>query len=74
MKPLSVTDRQRLKELALERTATVPIGRVMFCGNRRILGFADIGELGNVFNIPKDTNTLCVSPPDYRTIKEWING
>jgi hypothetical protein len=54
---LSVTDRCRLKELELQQAGTVPAGRVMWCRGRQVLGYADIGELVNVFAIPKGANT-----------------
>ena len=75
MKPtaiISVTDRYRLKELALQSTATVTPGRVMFCRDRKVLGYADVAELANVFKIPKGANTLCVSTADYPDIREWL--
>lgn len=72
MKSLSVTDRQRLKELTLERTATVPPGKVMWCRDRKVLSFSKVDDLANVVAVPRLANRLCVSPSDYLTIKEWI--
>jgi hypothetical protein len=75
MKPaavLSVTDRQRWRELELQRTGTVTPGRVMFCRGRKVLGYADVATLGNVFFIPKSADTLCVSLEDADEIKEWL--
>jgi hypothetical protein len=75
MKPpgtLSITDRYRLKELELQQTGTVPPGRIMWCRDRQILGYGDVGELASVFNIRKGANTLCVSREDFSDIKEWL--
>jgi len=77
MKPaatLSITDRQRWRELELQRTGTVTPGRVMFCRGRKVLGYADVATLGNVFAIPKGADILCVSLEDADDIKEWLNG
>lgn len=71
-RPISVTDRYRLKELALQQVGTVPTGRVMWCRDRKVMGFADIAELANVFSIPKGANTICVSPADFADVKEWL--
>lgn len=71
-KPLSVTDRQRFRELELQQAGTVPAGRVMFCRGRKVLDYADVADLVNVFNIPKGADTMCVSPADINDIKEWL--
>lgn len=77
MKPtatLSVTDRQRWKGLELQRTGTVTPGRVMFCRGRKIMGYADVATLGDIFQIPKGADILCVSLEDADDIKAWIAG
>jgi hypothetical protein len=71
-RPISVTDRCRLKELELQQVSTVPAGRVMWCRDRKVMGFADIAGLANVFTIPKGANTICVSPADFADVKEWL--
>jgi hypothetical protein len=75
MKPaasLSVTDQYKLKQLTLTRSMAVPAGRVMFCQGRKILNYADVADLAQIFNIPKGTTEICVSGADYADIKEWI--
>ena len=69
---LSVTDRYRLKELILTKSMAVPAGRVMFCRGRKILNFADVAVLANIFQIPKGATEICVSAADHADIKEWI--
>jgi hypothetical protein len=65
-------DRTVFKELELQRTGTVTPGRVMFCRGRKILGYADVAALGNIFEIPKGADTLCVSLEDADDVKEWL--
>jgi hypothetical protein len=75
MKPvaaISVTDRYILKELALQSAGAVTPGRVMWCRDRKVLGYGDVKDLGNVFKIPKGANTLCVSSADYADVREWL--
>lgn len=75
MKPaaaISVTDRYRLKELALQSLGTIPHGRVMFCRDRKVLGYGDVADLANVFKIPKGANIICVSTADYPDVVEWL--
>lgn len=75
MKParaISVTDRTRLKELILQPTGTVPAGRVMWCRGRKVLGYAGVDDLANVFAIPKGTDTICVSQADFADVREWL--
>lgn len=75
MKPsaiISVTDRYRIKELALQSAGAVTPGRVMWCRDRKVLGYGDVADLANVFKIPKGANTLCVSSADYPDIREWL--
>lgn len=75
MKPaaaISVTDRYRLKELILQQAGTVTPGRVMFCRDRKVLGYADVNDLANVFKIPKGANTVCVSVADFEDVKGWL--
>ena len=75
MKPattLTVTDRYKLKEYALKPLGTVPAGRVMFCQGRKILGYANVPDLAQIFGIPRGTTEICVSSADYADIKEWI--
>ena len=67
----SVTERYRWRELELQRTGTVPAGRVMFCQGRKILGYADVATL-SVVRIPKGADVMCVSLADADDIKEWI--
>jgi hypothetical protein len=69
---LSITDRYRLKALTLTRSMAVPAGRVMFCKGRKILNYADVADLAQIFNIPKGTTEICISGADYADIKEWI--
>ena len=69
---LTVTDRYKLKEFALKQLMTVPAGRVMFCRGRKILNFADVAVLANIFQIPKGATEICVSAADHADIKEWI--
>lgn len=71
--PVKLTgDRQRWRELELQRTGTVTPGRVMFCRGRKVLGYADVATLGNIFMIPKGADTLCVALEDADDIKEWL--
>ncbi len=75
MKPpgtLGVTDRYRLKELTLQQAGTVPAGRVMWCRGRKVLGYNDVSQLGNIFAIPKGADTICVSAADFADVKEWL--
>jgi hypothetical protein len=75
MKPatsLSITDRHRLKEITLTPSMAVPAGRVMFCKGRKIVSYADVPDLAQIFKIPKGTTEICVSTIDYADIKEWI--
>lgn len=75
MKPavtLGSTDRYILKELILEKSFAVTPGRVMFCRNRRILGYGDVGQLHRVMLFPKGTNTICLSAEDFEDVKGWI--
>ena len=75
MKPatsLSITDRYRLKEITLTRSMAVPAGRVMFCKGRKIVSYADVPDLAQIFKIPKGTTEICVSAADHADIKEWI--
>jgi hypothetical protein len=75
MKPLpaiSVTDRYRLKDLTLIPAGTVPAGRVMWCRGRKVLGYADVATLANVFAIPKSADTVCVSLADHGDIVAWL--
>jgi hypothetical protein len=75
MKPvttLTVTDRYKLKEFALKQLMTVPAGRVMYCRGRKILGYADVADLAQIFGIPRGTTEICVSSADFADIKEWI--
>ena len=75
MKPavaLGVTDRYRLKELTLQQAGTVTPGRVMFCRGRKIIGYGDVGRLGEFTYVPKGTDTICLSAADYSDVKEWI--
>jgi hypothetical protein len=69
---LSITDRYRLKELTLTKSMAVPAGRVMFSRGRKILNYADVAYLANIFKIPKGATEICVSAADYADIKEWI--
>jgi hypothetical protein len=69
---LSITDRYRLKELTLTKSMAVPAGRVMFCRGRKILNYADVAYLANIFKIPKGATEICVSAADYADIKDWI--
>lgn len=65
-------DRLRFRELALLQVGTVPAGRVMWCHGRKVLGYADVAKLGNIFAIPKGADTLCVSASDFSDLKEWL--
>jgi hypothetical protein len=69
---ISVTDRYTLKELALQSAGAVTPGRVMWCRDRKVLGYGDVNDLANVFKIPKGANVLCVSMADYPDIREWL--
>jgi hypothetical protein len=75
MKPdvaLSITDRYRLKELTLEQSGTVPAGRVMWCRDRKVLGFGNVSDLPRIFGIPKGANRICLSAADFADVKEWL--
>jgi hypothetical protein len=65
-------DRTVFRALELQQTGTVPAGRVMFCRGRKVLGYADVARLGNIFEIPKGADTICVSAADLQDVKEWI--
>jgi hypothetical protein len=65
-------DRTVFKELELQQTGTVPAGRVMFCRGRKVLGYADVATLGNIFMIPKGADILCVALEDADDFKEWL--
>lgn len=69
---LSNTDRWRFKDMKLEASQVLLPGKVMYCRGRKILGYDTIDKLGNVFAIPRDTDTLSVSKDDYPQVKEWI--
>jgi hypothetical protein len=69
---LSITDRYRLKELTLTLSMAVPAGRVMFCQGRKILTYADVIDLAQIFSIPRGATEICVSAADYADIKNWI--
>jgi hypothetical protein len=64
---LTVTDRYRLRELNPQSSAIVPAGRVMCCRGRKILGYRDLAQ---VATLPRDTDTVCLSPADYRAVME----
>jgi hypothetical protein len=70
--PLTITDRYKLKEFALKQLMTVPAGRVMFCRGRKILGYAYVADLAQIFSIPRTTTEICLSSADYDDVKEWI--
>ena len=75
MKPAgtpSVTIRYKLKEFGLTRLGTVPAGRVMFCQNRKVLGYGDVANLARIFDIPRGTTEICLSAADYDDVKGWI--
>lgn len=72
--PIGVTDRYRFRELALQPAGAVPPGRVMWCRGRKVLGYADIAELVNVFVIPRGADTMCVSAADHGDLREWLDG
>jgi hypothetical protein len=44
----------------------------MFCKGRKIVSYADVGDLAQILKIPKGTTEICVSTVDYADIKEWI--
>jgi hypothetical protein len=67
-------DRTVFKELELQATGTVPAGRVMWCRGRKVLGYADVAGLGNIFEIPRGCNTMCVSPADHADLLAWLAG
>jgi hypothetical protein len=69
---LSITDRYKLKELTLTKSMAVTAGRVMYCRGRKILGYADVADLAQIFGIPRGTTEICVSSADFADIKEWI--
>jgi hypothetical protein len=65
-------DRTVFKALELLQLGTVPAGRVMWCRGRKVLGYADVAGLGNIFEIPKGADTMCVSAADITEVKEWL--
>ena len=67
-------DRTVFQELTLQRLGTVPPGRVMFCRGRKVLGYADVASLGNIFAIPKGADTMCVLAEDLGDIEGWLAG
>jgi hypothetical protein len=68
---LTVTQRQRLGELALEQRKVVPAGRVMLEKRRRVVGCCNLDDLVNK-SITERADTLCLSAADFNDVKEWL--
>ena len=70
---LSVTQRSALKDIAWQESQVVPPGRVMLCRGRKILGYGVIADLAHVKSLTlQGVNTICVSPSDFKDVKEWV--
>jgi hypothetical protein len=65
-------DQTRLRSLKLERSQVPAPGRVMFCRGRKVLGHGDVARLADFYHIPKNADTLCLSPADFDDVREWI--
>lgn len=70
--PFQKADQLRLRQLKLEQSQVPGPGRVMFCRGRRVLGYGDVGKLGNARYIPDAADTVCVAMADFADVKEWI--
>jgi hypothetical protein len=65
-------DQTRLRQLKLERSQVLEAGRLMFCRGRSIIGYGHVGRLANFNYIPKNADTICLSPADFDDVREWI--
>jgi hypothetical protein len=75
MKPaaaFTTADQTRLRQMKLENNPMPGAGRVMFCQGRKILGFGEVSKLADFLYIPKNADTLCLSPADFEDVRGWI--
>ena len=70
---LTVTQRQRLKDLTWEKSNAVPPGRAMLCKGRKVVGYCNVTDLANsTVAIAAQANTVCLSAADYSDVKRWL--
>lgn len=66
-----VPDQFRLRSLKLEASMVPQPGRVMFCRGRKIIGYGDVGKLGDRGVIPDQADTVCISTADFDDVRSW---
>lgn len=66
-----VPDQFRLRSLKLEQSMVPQPGRVMFCRGRKIIGYGDVGELGERGVIPDAADTICIAAADFEDVRSW---
>lgn len=70
---LTITQRERIKTLAIEERQVVTPGRVMLMKGRKIVGFLDLDQLGQ-YGLEHRCNAIGLSPADYGDVKQWLSG
>lgn len=66
-----VPDQYRLRSLKLEQSMVPQPGRVMFCRGHKIIGYGDVGKLGDVKAVPDAADTICISTADFEDVRSW---
>jgi len=69
---LTVTQRDRLRDLKWEKSQAVIAGRVMLCRGRHIVGYCNVDELANTKTIAAKADTVALSAADYDDVQEWL--
>lgn len=65
------SEQTRLRFMKLESSMVPQPGRVMFCRGRKIIGYGDVGKLGDRGTIPDQADTICISAADFEDVRSW---
>jgi hypothetical protein len=67
-----VSLRHRLTAAGIEilPAKTVPDGRIMWCGGRKVIEYGDLERLKGNSLFPRDADTVCLSPADFAEVME----
>ena len=70
---LTVTQRQRLRELKFVERQVVTPGRIMLEKRGRIVGYGNLDDLEKTKIIAGQADTVCLAPADFADVQAWLN-